>query len=299
MITGQIPNHLIVGARTGFLQAVARPNMAWQRVAQVVNLDAAAVDLVDLGAAPMPTEQIGRSITQEFIEKHIQVKSKPWEIVIGLSHNAVNDSKANDLVRKAQAAGENFQKHMNARVFQVLNGGDGTTYGLAYDGQEFFDSDHVDEGAAYQTAQDNEFALALSLDNFNTVNVAAQKTKDDQGQNTNFIYDLLVVPPDLEYVASNITSNFEAYDTASRERNPFSGKVQYITSPELDSTSWFLTASGESVKPLLLVMREQPNLQSAWFAPREGSEGGIYYFKFYSRYDVVYGDWRLAFQGNT
>jgi hypothetical protein len=66
----------------------------------------------------------------------------------------------------------------------------------------------------------------------------------------------------------------------------------------MGSTCWVLIASGEATKPLGVVMREQPNLQDAWFDPL-AVDGGRYYFKFFARYDVVYLDWRLAVLGAT
>jgi hypothetical protein len=45
-------------------------------------------------------------------------------------------------------------------------------------------------------------------------------------------------------------------------------------------------------------MKEQPYLQEQWFDPDQ-KDGGHHYFKFYARYEVFYGDWRLAYQGNT
>jgi phage major head subunit gpT-like protein len=117
----------------------------------------------------------------------------------------------------------------------VLNSGDSSTYSLCYDGSDFFDNDHADAGASYATSQDNENALALSLDNFNTVWIAAQKFRDDQGEFTGYNYDLLVVPPDLWSVAMNVTGNMQAMDTANREDNPFSGLLKPpISSPQLD-----------------------------------------------------------------
>ena len=88
-------------------------------------------------------------------------------------------------------------------------------------------------------------------------------------------------------------------DTANREENPFSGLMKPpLVSPELDTTAWYLIASGEAHKPLIVAMKEQPGLQHAWFDPQT-PDGGRHYFKFYARYDVFYGDWRLAKQGNT
>lgn len=297
-ISGNIPSHLLAAARTGFLTAAMPAVPPYDPIAQLINLDAKSVDLVDLGDAPMPVESKSRTQKRSFIEKVLTVTPKDWEITVGVSYNAVKDDQTGSLERKARAAGENFPLHMSNEAFKALNGGDGTTYGLCYDGQEFFDLDHVDKGAEYQTNQDNEYDLALTIDNFETVRVAAGAFRNDQGEFTNYNYNLLVVPPAYERIAAQITGNPQAYDTANRETNPYSGITRHIVSAQFDSTAWVLVASGMSIKPILIVVREQPNLQSAWFDP-EQADGGMYYFKFYARYNHFYGNWRLAIMGDS
>lgn len=296
-ITGNVPQHMVIGARTGFLNAIKSTAMPWQRVAGQLNMSSRSIDLVDLGAAPMPTQ--GTPVTQEtFIEKTLQVKPLDWSTVVRVSYNAVNDDQTGTLERRVKSAGEKFQLHINNLVFKALNAGDASTYGLCYDGNEFFDGAHVDKGAAYTTSQDNVSALALSLDNFTTVYNASALFVDDQGEYTEHMYDLLVVPPALRQVAAQIAENAEAYDTGNREMNPFAGVVKYIVSPQLTAAAWILVASGETQKPLYVAMREQPNLQDYGFDAM-GADGGQYWFKFFARYNVVYGDWRLAHMGNT
>lgn len=295
MISGNVPQHLVVAARTGFLTSLKTTPMPWQRIATQLNMGAKSIDLVDLGAAPMPVQDT--VVFQDFIEKSMTVKPIDWNIAVWISYNAVQDDQTGTLERKVRGAGSNFQRHINQRVFKKLNDGD-VTGSLCYDGQEFFDSDHVDKGAAYSTAQDNEYGLALSLDNFETVLVAAQAFKDDQGENCDFSYDTLVVSPALARTAAQIVGNREAYDTANREINPYSGQFTPIVSSQLDSTAWFLTASGEDTKPLIVAMRQQPMLQDYWFDP-VAPDGGRYYFKYYARYEVHYADWRTAIMGNS
>jgi len=297
MNAGEVPQHLVVGARTGFLTALKEKTYPWTRVASLINMGAKSLDMVDLGAAPMPTEDVAQQV-QGFIEKSLTVKPRDWSLTVDISYNAIKDDQTGTLEARVKGAGRNFQRHLNNRVFTVLNSGDATTYGLCYDGQEFFDSDHSDVGAYYTTSQDNEYDLALSLDNFNTVYVAAQAFKDDQGEEQDYNYDLLVVPPAYRYTAAQICQNVLAYDTANRENNPYAGEISYLVSPKLDSTAWILVASNEVIKPMLVVMREQPNLQATWFDPKQ-SGGGRYYFKFYARYEVYYGDWRLAIMGDS
>jgi phage major head subunit gpT-like protein len=244
----------------------------------------------------MPTQN--PQVVQDHIEKSITVKPQNWYMTVWISQNAIDDDQTDSLERKARQAGKNFDKHINNRVFTVLNGGDSATYGTCYDGQHFFDNDHVDEGAHYQTNQDNEFTLALSLDNFETVEVAAQKFVDDQGEYANYNYDLLVCAPDLKRTAFQIVGNPEAYDTANNEKNPYSGDYDLLTSPQLDSTAWYLAASSEEIKPILIAMRKSPTLNAMWFDPQQ-DDGGIYYWQWHARYEMYYGDWRLAVQGNT
>ena len=296
MQTGNVPSHLLVAARTGFLTAIKTTPMPWQRIASQLTMNAKSIDLVDLGAAPMPTQDLTRQV-QDFIEKTMTVKPVDWSLLVWISYNAIKDDQTGTLERKVRGAGMNFQRHINQRVFSKLNSGD-VTGSLAYDGQEFFDSDHVDLGAAYQTSQDNEYALVLSLDNFETVYVAAQDTRDDQGQTTDYVYDTLVVPPALARIAHGICRTQSAYDTANREDNPYAGVISPLVNNQLDSTAWFLTASNEDTKPLVVAMREEPNLQESWFDPL-ADDGGRYYFKFYSRYEVHYADWRAAYMGHT
>lgn len=298
-ISGDVPQHLVVAARTGFLTAVTQSAPSYTSIATVINMDAKSMDLVDLGAAPMPVEAIGKTQVQDFVEKTMTVKPKNWEITVKLSYNAIKDDQTGSLETKVRAAGSNFSLAIANRAFKALNDGDATTnFGACYDGKAFYANDHVDKGASYQTAQDNLNGLALSLDNFETVRVAALNFKQDQGEFASLNYDQLVVSPALERIAGNICNNPFAMDTANRENNPYAGIVKPLVSQQFDSTAWILTASSAPIKPIIITMREMPNLQSVWFDPN-GPDGGMYYFKFYSRYNHYYGDWRTAIMGNS
>lgn len=297
-LSNQVPQHLVYGAEAGFLAALSTMPSQWQRIAQVYNLDAKSRDLVDLGAAPMPTEAQAGGTFQDYIEKHLEVEEKSWEIVVGYSYNAESNDQTDALERKVRGAGANFQRHIDKSVFQALNTGDGTTWGLCYDGQYFFDTDHADEGAKYATAQANLGTSTLDLDAFDTAMVAAQDFLDDQGEYYGTIPNILLVPPALRRTGHQLVANPSDYGTVNRVDNTYVGQLDLMVSPYLDSTAWILLDTSREIKPVILVMREQPNLQAAWFEPLAG-DGGIYYFKFYARYNVAYGDWRLAYMGKT
>jgi len=52
------------------------------------------------------------------------------------------------------------------------------------------------------------------------------------------------------------------------------------------------------VKPIVLGIRKRPTLHNMWFDSQQ-PDGGYHYFQYHARYVGVYGDWRLAYQGNT
>jgi len=299
MISGNVPTHLTVGARTGFLTALKEQVYPWQRVAAPINIGAKSIDLVDLGAAPMPMEDATPQL-QDFIEKSLTVKPRDWSLYVWISYNALQDDQTGTLNQKVRSAGRNFQRHLNNRVFTVLDAGDASTYGLCYDGLSFFNDSHVDKGASYTTTQDNNLANNFSADNFETAYVAAENFKDDQGEETGYNYNLIVTSPALRREAGQISTNPMLYDAAAttNQTNPWAGKVDLIVSPKMGAAAYVLIAGSEATKPLGVVMREQPNLQDAWFDPKQPG-GGHYIFKFYARYECVYLDWRMAIMGQT
>lgn len=298
-ISGEVPALLKMAAQTGFLTSAQPPVPLYSPIASTFDMPANAIDLVDIGGAPMPTQTKGQPNIQGFIEKTLAVKPKDWDIEVMISYNAVRDDKTGQLERRARAAGDNFQRHLAQQAYQALNDGDATTnFGAGYDGLALFSNSHVDKGAAYTTLQDNLDALTLSLTNFGTVYIKAQKTRDDHGVFTQYNYNQLVVPPDLATVAWQISTVKGGQETTTNA-NPYAGLMKPpIVMPQLDSTAWALVASDENVKPIIVVMRERPNLQATWFDPH-GPDGGTYFFKFHAAYDHVPGEWRTAYMGNT
>jgi len=298
-ISGEVPTQLVVAARTGFLAAMPEsPVNASSPFVQVLTMGAKTVDLVDIGSAPMPTENKGRTQVKDFIEKKLLVKPKDWDITVSLSHNAMKDDQTGTLESKVKAAGENFPKHFDNLAFDALKNGNATTaYGACYDGLSFFNDAHIDAGAEYTTGQDNNYALAFSLANFKTARAAGRAFLDDRGEPLDIVHNTIVAHPDYEYDIEQLIRNQENASTTDRAINPYAGKMSAIYSAKITSGQWFLLNTSQTAKPLILVMREQPNLQSAWFDPN-GPDGGMYYFKFFGRYNIFYGDWRLGVKGN-
>jgi len=296
-ITGNLPKHLEVAARTGVLAATARDDMQYQRVATEFDLTAKSTTLVDLGGLPVPTED--PKAVDTMIEKSKTVEPKDWYLTVSIAGNDIDDDQTGTLLGKFRGVLPAFQTHINGRVFTVLNAGDASTYGTGITNEtEFFADAHLYKGGANTTSQDNLAALTLSLDNFNTAWVAMSQFKDDQSNYYRLAPNLLVCHPTNNVLAANITGNAQAMDTANREMNPYSNGVQYFTVPEFDTTAWVIIDEGRSVKPLFVAIRKRPALLNMWFDSQQ-PKGGKHYFQYHGRYVVGYGDPLLAYMGNT
>lgn len=320
IVRSDVLAHMERGARVGFLKGMRAYTPLRSAFVREVNSDGAFEIYADMGAVPWPranagqtpgTATDGRLGTPQVgglheggpitvlggNERSLTVFNRDWDIPIGITHNAINDGNAN-LEQWAQSAGQRFEQHKDYLCFNALNTGAASTYGLGYDGLVFFSASHADPGAQYTTAQSNTNASTLSLDNFNTVFISAASYLDDRGQPSGITPDLLIYAINLRVVAGNIISNREAMDTANREVNINAGQIRGLQAPGgwLDSTAWFIVASGMVEKPINLQIRQQPQLVF-WDDHTQGS--GVRYYKWTARYEVFYGDWRLCTMGNT
>ncbi len=315
--------HMEHGVRTGFLNGLNSYNPLRAAFVDEMPSDGAFETYADMGDPPWPVQNAGQEgaggtdgrtgapavnrmnaggpitvVGGE--ERSLVVYNVDWDITIGVEHNALDDGRVGSLEVWSRNAGINFQKFLDYKAFHALNSGEAVTnYGAGYDGLSFFNAAHIDPRAAYQTAQSNALTLGLSLDNFEAVKVAASKFRDSRGQPVGMNHNLLIVPPDLERIAAQITGNQQAYDTANREINPYSGSTSHLVAPGgwLDTTAWFVVDRSQGRKPIGLQMRKFPAELVIWDDETQG--GGTRYYKWHARGAIFYGDWRLCVQGNS
>jgi len=298
IVRSDIAKSLEYGAKASFLEG----RNAWPVKRNLIASDATSTGkeetYVGLGSHPMPIEAGGRITPRGLVERNVKITNKDWEVTLAVSHNAINDDRAGHVLPWMRKAGLKFEQHMDYLCFAALDAGDGTTYGSCYDTQYYFDSDHADIGADYTTAQGNLGTTTLTLDGFNTIWVAAKAFRDDRGELVDIPFDLLVVPPALLSVGAQICNNAQAYDTANREINPYAGQIRLLVSPYLGTTAWVLACSLYPDKPIIFQLRQAPEL-TVWDDEEVTAEGGVRYFKWMARYNIGYGDWRLAYMGKT
>jgi phage major head subunit gpT-like protein len=296
IVRTDIAKSLEYGIKANFLDAQQAAKPQRQAFVKEMSSTGAKETYVGLGEHPMPREFFDEIVPTDVNERSVVITNHDWEISIEVDDNAINDDRVGHVLDWAKSSGEAFERHMDKLAFKALNGGDGTTYGTCYDGKPFFANNHVDTGSGvtYTTPQSNVYSLDLTPSNFHTVYVAMLNFLDRVGEPVDLVPDLLIHPPALKDVATQISQNREKSGTPNRDINPFAGEIRTIQSPYLDATAWILVASGYNNKPIIFQVRQQPTLEII----RKGERRSTIY-SWVARYYVGYGNWRLAIMGNT
>lgn len=293
-----IAKSLEYGVKAAFLEGRNLWTPTRDLIAESVTSSGKEETYVGLADPPMPVEAVDQAQVRGLKERHITITNKNWEATLAITHNAINDDRVGHVVPWMRKAGMRFEQAMDKRCWAALNAGDASTYGLCYDGQYFFDDDHVDKGAEYVTAQANLGTTTLDLDGFNIIRIAALALLDSRGEYQEVPYDLLTCSPTLMPVASQICNNEHAYDTGNREMNPFNGKYRYHESQHMGTTSWVISCTLPGFKPIIFQLRQSPQLV-VWDDHMTVMEGGIRYMQWTARYELGYANWRYAFMSKT
>jgi phage major head subunit gpT-like protein len=112
-----------------------------------------------LGMTPALREWTGGRQSKGFVQSKITVPNLEFESTIEVLVKEMRRDKTGQIqLRIDELVGRGAQ-HWDKLFSTLINNGDSTT---GYDGQYFFDTDHVTPGADFQTAQDNDITVDIS-----------------------------------------------------------------------------------------------------------------------------------------
>lgn len=145
------------------------------------------------------------------------------------------------------------------------------------------------------TTQSNAGTAALTKDNVSTTRILMQRFTDDRGDLTSCMPDALLVPPELEDKALEITGSVLDPTSANNAVNPQNGRFRSIIWHYLtDANNWFMIDSGRMRQALLWY--ERIPLE---FKQEEDFDTLQARFRAYMRYSYGWRDWAWIFGQNV
>lgn len=130
--------------RTIFNQSFDGATSQWPLVAMEVPSTGRSVDYKWLGDFPMLREWIGDRLIKDLSAFRYEIVNKDYESTIEVDRNDIEDDQIGVYTPMIQGLAVAAKQHPDLLVYQLLKAGFST---LCFDGQYFFDTDHMVNGA--------------------------------------------------------------------------------------------------------------------------------------------------------
>lgn len=289
-----MPNLLEDGLKTVFFEAMDAAVGDYERIATIVPSESDEETYPWLGAVPSMREFKDERMPLGLLEHDYTIRNKTWESSIAVERAAIEDDKYGQIKLRVQSLAREAKRHVDELVFTLLAGGFAAT---CYDGQFFFDTDHV---SGESGTQSNKATSALDAAALQAAVTAMMKFKDDRGRFLGVVPDLLVVPPDLQWSAMELLeSTYWPEEGATTQRmasNVLKGKLDLLVSPYLtDTNDWFVLSTKGVIKPVILQTRTPVEFAALEADSESGFMRDQYIYGVRARYNAGYGLWQMAY----
>ena len=249
-------SNVFISLKTSFNNAFNAAPTVWQKIAMLVTSTTKQNDYAWLSKFPKMRKWIGDKHVKALEAFKYTIVNDDWEATVEVDRNDIEDDQLGIYGPQAQMAGESAAQLPDEIVMDLVNGGFTNT---CYDGQYFFDTDHLVAGASVS----NKLTIALSvatqaaaIASYGAARTTMRKFKDDEGRPLNVNPNILLVPPALEHIALAIVNNDRLDDGKA---NPYKGTAEVVVDARLTSdTAWFLLDTTKPVKPFIYQQRKAP-----------------------------------------
>lgn len=215
-----------------------------------------------------------------------------YELAFHTSKEALDDEQEEVVSDAARALGSSMTYTYNVDHANIFNRGFNASY-TGPDGKVLFATDHpLVGGGTEQNTLTTQADLSVSSlrDALNDI----ADTQDDAGKLIHWRPDILLVPYENQWLASELLESSGRADTAENATNAFKtrsdGRLRIVAWPYLtDPDAWFLLAS-QSVHNIRSYWRERPNTMHDW-----DFESSSMKVKVRARWIRSWSDWRGSY----
>lgn len=198
MSANLITERRIIGLLNSALNAAATP---WvDQLAMKMQSDQASETYAWLGSAPTMREWLGGRSAKDIREYSYTLANKEHEATLSVTKPELRRDKTGQLLVRINDLARRVQSYPAKLITRLMEDGEATT---CYDGQYFFDTDHVEGDSA---TQDNDLTYVAATGTTPTVDemrgaimqsiIALMSFKDDSGEPMNEnVQDFIVMVP--------------------------------------------------------------------------------------------------------
>ncbi len=256
LVNKETISNVFISLKTTFNNAFNAAPTVWQKIAMKVTSTSGQNDYAWLSKFPKMRKWVGEKWVKALEAFKYTIVNDDYEATVEVNRNDIADDNLGIYGPQAQMAGESAAQLPDEIVMDLVNGG---FTNICFDGQYFFDTDHLVAGASVS----NKMTVALSvatqaavIASYGAARTVMRKFKDDEGRPLNVNPNILLVPPALEHIALAIVNNERLDDGKA---NPYRGTATVEVDARLTSdTAWYLLDTTKPVKPFIYQERKAP-----------------------------------------
>lgn len=290
------------GFRALFRETADAVQPMWRRVAMEAPSDGAEENYQWLGRVPAMKEWLASKTMEQLRGMNYLIVNKDWESTIEVDRNDIEDDRLGMYRPRIAELADEAMRHPDELLSSARVSGF-TAAGLCYDGQQFYDTDHVtgNSGSQSNVVSGTGFTTAQVTADFRSARAKLRTFKDDQGKpyvrRTGKLDLMITSSPDLEGVLEELATATQIGSTT----NVLRGAFEYQIDPYLTGNDWYLDYMGSMVKPFVMQIRKRPDFVA--LDNPNATEMVFLRKKFaYSveaRYNLGYGLWQYSVMVNN
>lgn len=223
----------------------------------------------------------------------VSYSHKEWVKGLKVERKLVDDELYNVINKRPQTLGLVTQRTRDKHGASVFNNAFNTSVFTGGDSKALCASDHSNN--TNSTTQSNLGTSALSATSLSSARLAMRGFMDDTDNLINSMGDTLVVPPELEQTAWEITMSDKKVDTADNTANFQKGRYKVLVWDYLsDTDNWFLIDS-RYTKLFLKWFNRIP----VEFNKDKDFDTYLAKWSVYTRYSYGFSDWKWVYGSNV
>lgn len=285
------------GLKTIFQKGYAGIATQYQMMTTEVKSTKASEEYGWLGENPGLKEWIDERTPKALIENGFTLKNRDFEATIAVDKNALDDEQYGQITTRVNGLAISARKSYDRFFYETVEAGDTS---LAYDGQNFFDTDHQDKWSDIIQSNLTASGGAFGEAQLELMITDMSQLLDDQGNIAGLRATHVLVPSNLEFAAAKLLDPSAVGAITSTTPSALRGRLTIIIGAYLSTTggtnaAFYVLDLGEAVKPFIyqnrqeLVFEAQDNPDTPDVFMRKQLHYGVN-----ARFAFGYGDWRLA-----
>jgi len=247
---------VFITLKTTFNKAFEAAPTIWEKTTMKVPSGSSQNDYTWLSRFPKMIKWLGSKTVKALKAFTYTVVNDDYEATVEVDRNDIEDDSLGIYAPMAKEAGFSSKQLPDEIDAELKN--DAFT-NLCFDGQYFYDTDHVVAGASVSnkgTAALSAATTALAAASYGAGRIAIMGFKDDEGRPLGLIPDVLEVGPALEAPAKLLCEGDKLTDESP---NPWKGTATVMVNPRITSTTqWMLHVTNRPLKPYIYQERKAP-----------------------------------------